>query len=396
MKEISRAELYDLVWSKPMRDLASMFGISDVALRKHCVKAEIPVPERGHWAKLAAGKPTIRPRLPDRLPGLSDVVRVGSTYFDRCSVPSRDEILGPVPDAPTFEEDIESVERKVRIALGKIRSVKTLDHPHIAIRKLLKADDERRQKQLQSRYPMPWDGPIFETPFEQRRLRILSSILMAVAKAGARPAIRGREARDITLHVFDQVVGLELDALDSFTRSRQYEPFRPREPRARMRLVIPRSPGTEKERWHWEDADARKIENDIEEIAVRLILAAEIQYREGRVSSHKWRLTRRAQIIEEDRLAREKAEREERERQETLEQERVDKLLQEAESLHKAETIRAYVERVRTIAAEGAHNPTVLDGWARWALDVANTLDPVRTGRFLTSAEAVSSKGTAA
>jgi hypothetical protein len=327
---------------------------------------------------------------------MSDVVRIGSSYHDRYRAPSREEILGPVPDAPTFQEDIDSVERKVRLALGKVRFVKTLDHPHEAIRKLLKADDERRQKQLQSRYPMPWDGPIFESPLEQRRLRILNSILMAVAKAGARPTIRGREGRDISFRVSDQVVGLELDALDSFTRNRRYEPFRPREPRARMRLAILASPGSEKDRWHWEDSETRKIERDIEEVAVRLILAAEIQYRDGRRSSHEWRLTRRAQIIEEDRLATEKAEREERERQKKLEQERVDKLLDEAESLQKAETIRAYVERVRTAASEGGHDRGALDDWARWALAVANTLDPVRTGRFLASAERDSPKSTAA
>jgi hypothetical protein len=37
-------DLYELVWSKPMRDLAKDFGISDAGLAKHCRRLGIPVP----------------------------------------------------------------------------------------------------------------------------------------------------------------------------------------------------------------------------------------------------------------------------------------------------------------------------------------------------------------
>jgi hypothetical protein len=47
-REFARKELYDLVWSQPMRTVAASVGISDVALAKHCKKANIPVPTRGH------------------------------------------------------------------------------------------------------------------------------------------------------------------------------------------------------------------------------------------------------------------------------------------------------------------------------------------------------------
>ncbi|MEJ0025943.1 MAG: hypothetical protein WDN01_07940 [Rhizomicrobium sp.] len=53
---LSRRELYDLVWSKPMRDVAADFGISDVGLAKVCERHRVPRPVRGYWAKLAAGK----------------------------------------------------------------------------------------------------------------------------------------------------------------------------------------------------------------------------------------------------------------------------------------------------------------------------------------------------
>lgn len=44
---LSREDLYELVWSKPMADLAKDFGISDVALAKRCRRLGVPVPGRG-------------------------------------------------------------------------------------------------------------------------------------------------------------------------------------------------------------------------------------------------------------------------------------------------------------------------------------------------------------
>ena len=52
---VSRQDLYELVWSKPMRELAKDFGISDVALAKRCRRLAIPVPGRGYWARVDAG-----------------------------------------------------------------------------------------------------------------------------------------------------------------------------------------------------------------------------------------------------------------------------------------------------------------------------------------------------
>lgn len=46
-RSFTRKELYDLVWSEPMRDIAKRLEISDVGLAKACRNAEIPVPPRG-------------------------------------------------------------------------------------------------------------------------------------------------------------------------------------------------------------------------------------------------------------------------------------------------------------------------------------------------------------
>ena len=54
---LTRRELYDLVWSKPLRDVAADLGISDVGLGKVCERHRVPRPEQGYWNKVNAGKP---------------------------------------------------------------------------------------------------------------------------------------------------------------------------------------------------------------------------------------------------------------------------------------------------------------------------------------------------
>lgn len=62
--EKSRTELFELVWAKPMTHLAKELGLSDVGLRKICVKFGIPLPARGYWARLQVGRQDPRPVLP--------------------------------------------------------------------------------------------------------------------------------------------------------------------------------------------------------------------------------------------------------------------------------------------------------------------------------------------
>jgi hypothetical protein len=62
--KISRIDLFELVWSKPMTKLAIEYGFSDVGFSKICKKYHIPTPPRGYWAKLAAGYKSAKPKLP--------------------------------------------------------------------------------------------------------------------------------------------------------------------------------------------------------------------------------------------------------------------------------------------------------------------------------------------
>lgn len=71
-----RRELYDLLWPEPMKTLAARYDISDVALAKIYRRHGIPVPPRGYWAKIPAGKKAVRQSLPPRGLGMPEIIRI--------------------------------------------------------------------------------------------------------------------------------------------------------------------------------------------------------------------------------------------------------------------------------------------------------------------------------
>lgn len=58
MVQMTRKELYDLVWLVPMSVLCKWFGLSDNGLRKPCKSMNIPMPSLRYWAKRQNGKKT--------------------------------------------------------------------------------------------------------------------------------------------------------------------------------------------------------------------------------------------------------------------------------------------------------------------------------------------------
>lgn len=62
-RELSREELFALVWERPTSEVAKELGVSDVALAKLCKRLQVPKPPRGYWAKVQSGRTPRRPPL---------------------------------------------------------------------------------------------------------------------------------------------------------------------------------------------------------------------------------------------------------------------------------------------------------------------------------------------
>ena len=66
--DVNRVSLHDQVWREPMIKVAAKYGVSSSYLARVCAMLGVPRPERGHWAKIAAGKVVRISPLPDAKP----------------------------------------------------------------------------------------------------------------------------------------------------------------------------------------------------------------------------------------------------------------------------------------------------------------------------------------
>lgn len=384
-EELSRQALYDLVWMTPVKTLAERFGISDVGLRKACQRSLIPLPPAGYWAKVAAGKRAVQPPLPDRPPGMRDTVTPGAGRYDSYSYRqwTDAELLGPLPPCPTFKPDLETVQVDCLRRIDRITVPRDLSRPHPAIAKILEIDEQRRIAQLGKSYVSSWDAPRFASPFEQRRLRVLSALMIALLRLGASVRLTGKNARSIYVTVHDTAFWIRLDdEAGTAKQPSEYEP--PPSKAAGSPLFLAISQGHDgAPAIRWGDDTSGKLDTKLRDAVAGILVHAEASYRSTCEHRHEWRIERRANRLSEIHQARLKAEQAERDRIERLKQERIERLLGQAEAFRKAAAIRAYVAEARDRAGADARDDVA--AWAEWALGVAAGIDPVQTGAFLSN-----------
>ncbi|MBR0899590.1 hypothetical protein JQ616_31955 [Bradyrhizobium tropiciagri] len=373
--EFTRKELYDLVWSQPMRTVAASLGISDVALAKHCKKADIPVPERGYWARKQAGKPTIQIALPPRFPGASD--RVGESGSNSYWGPDWAEKVKEiaVPPVPMFDEDMASVEQRARRLVGEVRCRRAFEPAHPLVAKLLARDDERRKDFVKWR--SDYYAPRYDAGIERRRLLIINALFLAAARLGCRPSMNTSK--------YGQDAGSERDICITIGRAHVHftvEPIKSKKEGQKERLCL--AFGAARDRANsnrvWEDSDESRLEGELTEVLVEMLVSAELSYRGGLVRHREWIIERKRAAEAELRRRQEEAERKARELRERLERERIRRLLSQARALDRANQIRTYVESARLRVAEIPMTKAEFEEWASWAEREADRIDPLKSG----------------
>lgn len=118
---MTREELYELVWSKPITKLAADLGMSDVGLSKLCRRHDVPTPPRGHWARREAGYTDPKVPLPKHTNSVAERIAISAT-------------LAILPEGAQAQLARAKEERKGRSTIEVRASVPTADL-HAAIRK---------------------------------------------------------------------------------------------------------------------------------------------------------------------------------------------------------------------------------------------------------------------
>ncbi len=74
--ELSRDELYRLVWEKPATQVAKDLGVSGSIITRICRQLRVPKPTLGYWAKAAHGHKVRKPPLPPLKPGQKEIWQI--------------------------------------------------------------------------------------------------------------------------------------------------------------------------------------------------------------------------------------------------------------------------------------------------------------------------------
>ena len=410
---LSREDLYELAWSKPMSALAQDFGISDVALAKRCRRLGIPVPGRGYWARVDAGQTPHRPKLKDREPQGRDQgalslapsvgaypVQKGLTAEDETSesVPVRIAALAITPTAsivdalPVVKRTAVREKHPRRSELSfergeKTGSVVALEvTPAVSDRALLLADTLLRAAQS-----LGWD---FDDPRRLRKKQVLPDVEEESKPQAAAEQTEASEPHGGRLLVEGEQVGLKIEerfredpvvpsTAQVAREKREYGYHAPRKVAVAtgalrvVRLDTYRTWGTP-ERRSWYDRKARRVEEQIPEILLGLYeLAVSIKQRREK----------------DERQAREREAQERRRQERAAIQEDNQKLIvqleRDAGAWHRARYLRRYLGAVRQRLGDRPLPARFRRGtvnFLEWAEAYVDQLDPLhgapRTDEF--------------
>jgi hypothetical protein len=169
---VTRGELYQLVWDKPMIRLAEEFGITGNGLAKVCDRLDVPYPPRGHWAKKEAGKPVVTVKLPARRDGIPSAADIYPTPPKPALSPAEEQAAAAVAD-------------RIRDVVVPESSDKLHPRVHAWIVDHKKRQKEREQENNRSRRrEISWAPPLIPNLTERDlyRFRATSAIFFTQLK----------------------------------------------------------------------------------------------------------------------------------------------------------------------------------------------------------------------
>jgi hypothetical protein len=362
--------LIDFAWSAPIRELAAKTGLSDVGLRKWFVAHGVARPPQGYWNKAHASRRTSpRPKALARRAGETGRIRLEGRLADLVTCVDPIPVDGPFASA-VVPEDLEQLRDQVTKAVGRVAVPRTLDRHHPGLADVLTREERRRAKAAASTWV--YDKPHFDGPLEQRRLRLLNGIFLALAKHGGSGAVREEHgALAVHARVGDTSVPLGLSVVGKH-RTQLFEGYtrdaRDLPASTPLQLIVDGSVSRTPFQV-WQDGTDGKLESKLPCIVVSIIVAGEAAFRRGLRAHVEW--------LEQTRLLHEQHE---RERLERLNQARVKALEQSAAALQQADHVRALVARVKAREGELGLDDAALAAWEHWALGHADQLDPLLSG----------------
>jgi hypothetical protein len=354
---IEREKLYELVWSKPMTDVAKEYGVSDKAIAKICDKLSVPVPEVGYWRKIEVGEDLPKQRLPDIPPNAPKYHIISKSEPDYELVISEE-----AQKQIDFEND----------PANKIVVPQKKGFTHILLKKteLSLKLIHTRSNILASRE----EAGIFKISVSKAELSRAFRILNTVVKElENRKFLVYIDKGLIKVKIFGQEIGFSLKEKNrrielsqkpgSFYKDYDFLPT------GILILSIENVDVDHSIRKNFSDNYSGKVEAKLNEFMIALLVCSEATIAEKKYRDEQHKIYQEKQRKRDD--LREQIK---------MEEKKVSELYQNIELFHRAQIIREYVELLRQKnmnASLSVDERKEQEDYARWALEQADRLDPL-------------------
>ena len=365
--QYDRDELYQKVWGRPLIKVAQEYGVSAVALGKACRKLLVPVPGRGHWAKLVHGHDGV-PKPP--LPKLDKVPVVC-----RSARPQQKETTASNEIDPEFA----AIDQLLSSGALKPLAIDPSAKSHVLIRRTaarLRSHSRKNEKGiLLPREPGGLDVMVTANRLE-RALQVMSQVLAVLEAQGFTVEATDKDVSVACINGQQVVFGIE----EVIRRNVILKPRVPQpkdrwdydrivsyEPTGVLALIIHSgSWRSQSLRKRWADAKTQRVEDLIPDFVAGLMRTAVVLRREE--EELKQRELERQKRAEEMVKLREQVEAEEK---------KMEQFNQWVDGWERAERLRrfiaTYAEKTSRWSAE--RQPHYKE-WIEWANRQADRIDP--------------------
>lgn len=381
MKNLTREQLYNLVWTKPTRDIAKELGVSDVWVGKVCKAANIPKPSPGYWQKIAAGKVMRRVTLPPQLPlqakdmfVLCGTDRYGDRTVARTEPTCDDGPMPPPPDPPVFVETIEEVQSRAKTLVASLKLNESLAKVHPMTQRLLDGDERRAVKNA-SFTLIDWYPPKYRHPSGKELLTALNRLFWAWTTLGAEVLVQGQINQSISLNILGERMPLGL--LDYGWTGNSFEPrFK-----SGARFGLYWEDVRDTHRWFPKSARGYKEYDhfqpeSLKAILVDSIVRTESVIREGRQWTYKWKLEHWEDDVKKREERHQEAIRRHEEAVQRLIQKRQELIDDALDRINRSDRLRSLVQVFDQKIESMNEAVNGYDKWRCWALDQAMAIDP--------------------
>lgn len=359
-----RARLLEEVWSVPLREVAPRYGLSDVGLKKLCVRLQIPTPGRGYWAKLKAGK-----RVPAK-PELREYTGSPGALLKPkriATVPSSS------PPSEPVDPRLQAILRYEEDPAHYVRVAERLSRPHPQVVKT--RDALKKPAHDQRGIPLPTEPALdlkVSTALLPRALRVADALLKALERRGYRVTLGERSVQVEILGIPSRISFFEP------TRRSSYVPS-PEEVVRKARgewVYLPQWQYTPSGRLHViaDQGYSGKVV-DTPKAPVEAQLNAFIVLMASRAVGIL--LAREQRAIEEAELRRRREEALARKARQDAERERLQQVESDAQAWKRAQQLRDYLNAFEQQALRGGELTEEQRALLAWGRAKADWLDPL-------------------